>query len=79
MPLSYNKILSSLDLDTQVTVTTVYLEMCRGLATDTSSEQFERTRHSIARCILRLAKQGERDASVLKAKVAETLNQRARR
>ena len=73
MPLRYENILSSLDLDTQVTVTTVYLEICRSLATEIPSEEFEKARHTIARCLLRLARDGERDPSIMKVRVAEKL------
>ena len=73
MPLRFENILLNLDLDVQVTVTTVYLEMCRSVETETSSEEFEKARHTIARCVLRLARDGERDASVMKVKVAQKL------
>lgn len=69
MPLSYQGILETLDLDTQVAVSTAYLELCQLAGKNISDDGFEPARHRIARLLLQLAQSRERDPETMKARV----------
>jgi hypothetical protein len=61
VPLTYQGILETLDIDTQVAVSTAYLELCQLAGKKISDDGFEPARHRIARLLLQLAQSGERD------------------
>lgn len=71
MPLSHQARLSAFDLDTQILLSTVYVELCAKL-TGPLNEQDE-VRGRIADEIFRLAFQDERNPSVLKSKTVAAL------
>jgi hypothetical protein len=70
MPLRHKSILSNLEADVQVTVSSVYLELCRLADARMAAEDLDRIRDAMGDRLLELALAGEHDRHVLAGKTA---------